>query len=625
MKSNQIASVCRQSAVYTVPDKLPDHLCGSRHLLKINGQPCFIYQTEVTCGAHYQIGFAEYASFDLYGKAEVQIDAQYPIDCVEVLPSRTGIVAEQDGQQITFTIDKPGQYFVKVNGNDKNGNTAEFPLYLFANSPETNIPQQDDPDIVYFSPGIYSHQNYELESGKTYYLAPGAFVYGRFFGKNIHDVTICGRGILCGEVLTDLYDEGRTICIRNSENITIEGICIVHPKVWTVAVYNSKQVHIHNIKTISHGMSSDGCDICGCQEVLVENCFFRGHDDILAVKASEMIYGVPFSELPIDCISVTFRNCVVWCDSSNPMTIGYETAGNIRDILFEHIDVLNQSMPPVWRLEAIMAIEPHDKGNVEKVIFRDIRVDLALPDYPLKSLFRFAVDRGTGTIKDVLVENVWIAGGSPGGCIWGLDTALPIENIRFRNVRSKVGKILRQKDILCNDQVGTIVIEPSDKADDSEQMEKAYCFEWDFLDIQGFHNWYYQYKNIQTGEIGNMIKEDAQWRCPDSDFCIIQQGFLHCDGAYDPILTWRAPKKGKVEVSGQATRRCNGGDGTRLYVLRNEHEQLWNRDLPNDPNAVYSICFQVIVDAGDTLNFGTNQIGNPDCDGVDWAPVIRYI
>ena len=69
MKSNQIASVCRQSAVYTVPDKLPDHLCGSRHLLKINGQPCFIYQTEVTCGAHYQIGFAEYASFDLYGKA----------------------------------------------------------------------------------------------------------------------------------------------------------------------------------------------------------------------------------------------------------------------------------------------------------------------------------------------------------------------------------------------------------------------------------------------------------------------------------------------------------------------------------------------------------------------------
>ena len=625
MKSNQIVASHRQSVVYDVPKELPEHLCGSRHRLKINGQTCFIYQTEVTCGAHQQIGFAEYASFAWHGKTEILIDVQYSVDCVEILPSRAGIFAVQNGRQITFTIDKPGQYFVKINGSLRNGNTSKFPLYLFADLPETNIPQPDDPDVIYFAPGIYPHQNYKLQSGKTYYLAPGAFVNGRFFGKDIHDVKICGRGILCGEALTDLYDEGRTICIRNATNITIEGICIVHPKVWTVALYHTNQVHIDNIKTISHGMSSDGCDICGCRDVLVENCFFRGHDDILAVKASEMVHGVYFSEMPVDCVSITFRRCVVWCDSSNPMSIGYETAGNIKNITFEHIDVLNQSMPPVWRLEAIMAIEPHDKGNVEKVIFRDIRVDLALPDCPLKSLFRFVVDRGSGTIRDVLIDDVWVAGGIPGGCVLGLDTALPIENIYFRNVRSKEGKLLCQKDILYNEQVREIVVDPCVSSDDPEGISKAYCFEWDFLELQGFHNWYYQYKNTQTGEIKKMIKEDAQWRCPDSNFCIIQQGFLHCDGIYDPLLTWQAPKRGTVEVLAEATRRANGGDGTQLYILHNEKKQLWNQILINDPNAVYFVNLQVNVNAGDTLIFGTNQISNPDCDGVYLAPVIRYI
>ena len=61
----------------------------------------------------------------------------------------------------------------------------------------------------------------------------------------------------------------------------------MHPKVWTIAMYQSNNIHIDNVHTISHGMSSDGCDITGCHDVLVENSFFRGHDDILAVKARD--------------------------------------------------------------------------------------------------------------------------------------------------------------------------------------------------------------------------------------------------------------------------------------------------------------------------------------------------
>ena len=48
----------------------------------------------------------------------------------------------------------------------------------------------------------------------------------------------------------------------------------MHPKVWTIAMYQSNNIHIDNVHTISHGMSSDGCDITGCHDVLVENSFF---------------------------------------------------------------------------------------------------------------------------------------------------------------------------------------------------------------------------------------------------------------------------------------------------------------------------------------------------------------
>ena len=96
MKSNQIVASHRQSVVYDVPKELPEHLCGSRHRLKINGQTCFIYQTEVTCGAHQQIGFAEYASFAWHGKTEILIDVNIQLIVLkfchperEYLPCRT--------------------------------------------------------------------------------------------------------------------------------------------------------------------------------------------------------------------------------------------------------------------------------------------------------------------------------------------------------------------------------------------------------------------------------------------------------------------------------------------------------------------------------------------------------
>ncbi len=440
--------------IYPVPEELEENVKGSRHTVKVNGKDSFVYQTEVTVGANYLSGFAEYTAFDFSGKVTVEVTAHYAVTSVEILPSRDNVAFKQSGNTITFTLTEPGQFFVKINGDHSNGNTAAYPLYIFANPPEEDIPDKNDPNVVYFEPGVHYHQTYYLESGKTYYLAPGAFVYGRFYGHSLESITIRGRGTLCGEHLNSLGDDGRTICIKESKNVEIEGIQVVHPSVWTVAIYQSEDIHIDNIKTFSHGMSSDGCDIVACQDALVENSFFRAHDDILAVKASTM----SDYENPTPCMNVTFRNCIAWCDSSNPMTIGYETVGDVSNILYENIDVLSQSKPPVWRLEAIMAIEPHYAGTVDGVTYRDIRVDLALGDDP-ESLIRFIIDDGTGTIKNIRVEDVFINyGGLMKGTIAGSTKAPDVENIIFENVRNSDGVKMTIDDLIINSLVKNVQV-----------------------------------------------------------------------------------------------------------------------------------------------------------------------
>ena len=175
----------------------------------------------------------------------------------------------------------------------------------------------------------------------------------------------------------------------------------------------------------------------------------------MAVKARDFINEMP---VPQTCENVTFRNCVVWCDSSNPMTIGYETNQDIRNIRYERIDVLNISRPNVWQLEAVMAIEPHNEGVVDGVVYKDIRVDVKVPQ---NSLFRFVVDEGTGTIRNVRIEDVYINyGGTLGGIIYGT-TQAEVSGVDFINVRNSEGLSLAEDKVTTNVYTCLLYTSPS--------------------------------------------------------------------------------------------------------------------------------------------------------------------
>lgn len=621
--------------LYPAPANLAQNVKGIDHTVWVNDEACFVYRTEATGIADYGTVYPEYAYFDFKGSVAVKVKPESTVNSVEILPSRAGITPKVDGNTISFVISKPGQYFVKINGDSDNGSRSTKNLYIFANAPEVDVPSKDDPNVVYFGPGVYEHKFYKLESNKTYYIAGGAFVYGRFYGSELQNVTIRGRGVICGEYLTDMGDAGRIICInKKSNHINIEGINVMHPKVWTIAMYQSDNIHIDNVHTISHGMSSDGCDITGCHDVLVENSFFRGHDDILAVKARDFINEMP---VPQSCENVTFRNCVVWCDSSNPMTIGYETNQDIRNIRYEKIDVLNISRPPVWQLEAVMAIEPHNEGVVDGVVYKDIRVDVKVPQ---NSLFRFVVDDGTGAIRDVRVEDVFVNyGGTLGGIIYGTPHA-EVSGVSFTNVRNSEGVFLAEDKVTTNDYVNNITISPNVKNGTSVGEVWDFSTEFSgFSSVQGRFNWYYKY--LDNGEM-----KDFSWNSSrnfwDADmYCYIgwqrtdtapMQNFpqmaaaMHPDTNKQPVLVWKVPASGKIRVSGKVRRPGTCGDGVDVSIRKNYLIPFWSQTIESsNQNFVEVSANTVTVAKGDEIQFMVSMRGDNGCDNTEWVPVIEYI
>lgn len=629
--------------LYPAPEGLPSNVTGTKHRVKINGESCAVYQTEATgAGKEYGNVYPEYVYFDFDedGYQVIEVVTNYDFTSVEIQPSRHNITPVFGGHTIRFEITEPGQYFVKTNGDNTNGNTSDNNLYIFANPKETDIPDKNDPNVVWFEPKVYDHKEYQLESNKTYYFEGGSFVYGRLYGYGLKNVKICGRGTLCAEFLTDMGDPGRGICLKNGcDNITIDGINVMHSKVWQVAVYQSTNIHINNVHTISHGQSSDGCDITGCKDVVVENSFFRGHDDILAVKS--IVWG---EGTPMDCERVKFYNCVVWSDSSNPMTIGYETAQNVRDITYEKIDVLSMSMPPVWQLEAVMAIEPHGYdtvGDVDGVLYKDIRVDLAVPQ---RALFRLSVDNG-GNIRNITFDDIYVNyGGSMGGLLYGQGN-YTVDNITFRNVRNSNGDKLARNNITSNSKVGTVTLDP----------EVAECTvngtEWNFSTEfggygyqQGANNWYYRARKVRTNEVYDMQYDNNNRWFYDGSCSILfdrtdSPGYgdsysyfpkwsagMISSTEFQSCLVWKAPAGGTVAINVKARKHQNGGDGIILNICKNGSDPFSAKAIGADKNTFVEFS-EVTKDVakGDEIWFILDVKKNNNNDFTQVVPSIKYI
>ena len=164
--------------------------------------------------------------FDFSGSVEVFVQKNNGnAHSVKIRPSSYEIKPTLNGNSITFTLTEPKKISIEFDG-DKLHN-----LHLFANSVETFRPDPNDPNVVYFGPGVHVPKDlpgnaFNIGSGKTVYIAGGAIVRGKLFCDKVQNVRIIGRGII------DQPERG--VEIRHSSNVTVDGIIVVNPKHYTI-------------------------------------------------------------------------------------------------------------------------------------------------------------------------------------------------------------------------------------------------------------------------------------------------------------------------------------------------------------------------------------------------------
>jgi hypothetical protein len=432
------------------------------YTVRLNGKEAPVYACRVSAMPFNQVwpGYqrpldqselAGFATWGMAGAVEVEVRVTRPFREVAVRPSSRGIRPVVKGRTIRFTLPRPGQYTVELDG-------PHHALHLFANPPETDAPKAGGANVLYFGPGVHRPGKIVVKSGQTVYIAGGAVVYTAINGKGVSGVRVLGRGIVDTSEFEREQGPG-SIRFDDSSDIKVEGVILRDPDLWCLSVFGSRGVEISNIKMIGlWRYNSDGIDICNTQEVTIRDSFVRSFDDSIVLKGmggGGELWGQPYTKLPVRNVRVS--GLVVWCDWGRALELGAETAApEISGVEFRDIDIIRTC-------NIAMDIQHGDRAAVHGIRFENIRVEVdefnprptiqrtreekydpkARPGYVpvlMTIIIRkgaWSTDQERGTARDVVFKDISVTGkpvppSSFTGCDAGHDVrGVSIENLRF--------------------------------------------------------------------------------------------------------------------------------------------------------------------------------------------------
>jgi hypothetical protein len=394
-------------------------------------QDVFEYKVKVDMD---KVQEASMVSFDFAGAVEVSVRKNNEnIQSVRIRPAVYGVTPDVNGNVITFMLTEPRKLSVEFNG-DKLHN-----LHVFANGVEEKRPDPNDPNVIYFGPGVHTPAgeaggSYKIPSGKTVYLEGSAIVRAKLVCDSVNNIKICGRGML------DQPPQG--VQVSYSTNVEIDGIIILNPRHYTVLGGASRNLIIRDIKSFSCQGWGDGIDLMSCSDVTVDGVFMRNSDDCIAVYGHRWNYFGGSS-------NITVMNSTLWADIAHPINIGIH--GNTRmdgdtleNMVFRNIDILEHDEDDP-EYQGCMAINAGDCNLVRNIRYENIRVD----DFEEGQLFNLRVvynkqyNTGPGKgIENIHFKDILYTGTLQSfSHINGLDSGHGVKGVTFENVRVN-GKVV---------------------------------------------------------------------------------------------------------------------------------------------------------------------------------------
>ena len=386
---------------------------------------------------------AAFAYFDMRGPVAVTVTCPEPITAAKVLPGSLKIVPTVEGQRLSFSLTEPAPVTIEVNGNWVGA------LHLFANPPEAPAPRPDDPNVIYFGPGVHEVAGVTVGSGKTVYVAAGAVVKGTgdrrapVFTLEGEHITLRGRGVIDGGLCPT---HSRNLLLVRGRDITVEGVIFRDSSVWTIPIRQSDRVTVRNVKLLGYRANSDGIDVCNSRDVTIDGCFIRTLDDLIVVKTDKG---------QGEARRIVARKCVLWNEVAHALSVGAEIREDVNDVLFEDCDVIHDKGRE-WTLRVFHC----DAARVSNIRFENIRIE----ESPrLISLwigkFVWTRDPERGHIQNVAFKDI-VAVAEPLRIeLTGFDEAHAVSDVVLQGVRVN-GRPLTQADVKTNAFVQNLKVSP---------------------------------------------------------------------------------------------------------------------------------------------------------------------
>jgi hypothetical protein len=400
---------------------------------------------------------ASFTYFDCEGTVRIQITCPQVVRSAKVLPSSYGIKPSVNGRTITIQLDKPRHLTVEIN------DAWVGSLHLFANPPEVGVPRPDDPDVIFYGPGIHEVGSLTVPAGKTVYVAGGAVVrgvikpdekfrissysglktYAPTFTLKGDKIVFRGRGIVDGSNCTT---HARSMLLVRGQDIHIEGVILRDSSTWTIPIRQCDRVTVKNVKLLGYRANSDGIDICNSRDVTVDGCFIRTLDDLIVVKSDKGQGEVR---------RVVAKNCVLWNEVAHALSVGAELRENVNDVLFTDCDVIHD-LGREWTLRVYHC----DAARISNIRFEDIRIE------ETKRLISLWIgkavwtrDEARGHIDGVVFKDIRAVGKDPRLEFTGFSETNAVENVTLTNVTIN-GRPLKPGEVKSNAFVRSVKVLP---------------------------------------------------------------------------------------------------------------------------------------------------------------------
>ena len=390
-------------------------------------QPSFVYVAQARKPDTNRSEDTSWTSFSFSGPVTVHVQKKTgtATDCM-VRPYSAGIDASFANGVCSFTMTEPRN--VSVEFHPAIHVPIAHPMLVFANPIEVDVPDEDDPNVLYLGPGVHTlGRSVPIESDQTIYVAGGAWVEAAFIADGpVQNVTFKGRGVVSG-LFMDTGNQAQNkdrpgmidIAHGGSSNILVEGITFVDAPRFNVRALGTHTT-IHNVKTMSWWFSTDGV-VAGDASVIEDN-FIKVNDDSIKLHWND---------------NVVRRNVIWQLENGGSFNLSWNIHEDSNTTHAYDNDVIHVEHYEFEKL-AVFRSRHAGSGHLHRYLFEDIRVENAnwrLFYLVLEKNKWFEPSEGHGEISQVVFRNIhaYTDYRKP-NVVRGIDGRHKVRNISFQNV-----------------------------------------------------------------------------------------------------------------------------------------------------------------------------------------------